>query len=70
MDGREIEVRERFNFFTGFVSALDPPASYIMGNVGHHEPRREADNSLSTSVEVKNCGAIPPLRHMPSWLDA
>jgi hypothetical protein len=31
-------------------------------------PGREADHSLPSSGEVKNCGAIPPLPRMSAWL--
>jgi hypothetical protein len=31
---------------------------------------READSSPTSSDEVKNGGAIPPLSHMSSWRDA
>jgi hypothetical protein len=31
---------------------------------------READCSPSSSPEVKDGGAIPPLPHMPSWHSA
>jgi hypothetical protein len=31
---------------------------------------READHSPPSSGEANNCGAIPPLVHMPSWRGA
>jgi hypothetical protein len=31
---------------------------------------READDSPPSSAEVKNCGAILPLPHTPSWRGA
>jgi hypothetical protein len=36
-------------------------------SLGVKLPRREADNSLPFSGEVKNGGAIPPFPHMSSW---
>jgi hypothetical protein len=33
-------------------------------------PGHEADHSPPSVAEVKNCGAIPPLPHMPSWYSA
>jgi hypothetical protein len=38
--------------------------------LGVKRPRREADNSPSSSAEVKNGGVIPTLPHTSSWLDA
>jgi hypothetical protein len=47
------------------------PASYRMGTGGFSHgvkrPWREGDNSSLPSVEVKNCGAIPPLPNPSSW---
>jgi hypothetical protein len=47
------------------------PASNSVGTGGSYlgvkRPGREADHSPSSSVEVKNGGAIPPLPHTSLW---
>jgi hypothetical protein len=37
---------------------------------GVKRPGREADYSLPSTAEIKNGGAVPPLSHASSWLDA
>jgi hypothetical protein len=37
---------------------------------GVKRPKCEADHSHSSSAELKNCGAIPPLHHTSSLRDA
>jgi hypothetical protein len=39
------------------------PASYPMGTPGVTRPGSESDNSLPSTAEVKNDGAIFPLPH-------
>jgi hypothetical protein len=34
------------------------------------QPGHEADHSLPSIGEVKNCGTIPPFRHRSSWRGA
>jgi hypothetical protein len=47
------------------------PASYPMGTTGSSpevkRQRREANRSATSSAEIKKCGAISSLPHMPSW---
>jgi hypothetical protein len=52
--------------------ALEPtqsPIQWVPGMISVREtrPGREADQSPSSSVEVKNGGAIPPLLLIISW---
>jgi hypothetical protein len=62
-------------YYTG-VSIKYHPASYPMGagalslGEGAKRPGHEDDRSHPSSVEVKNCGALPPLPHTSSWRDA
>jgi hypothetical protein len=50
------------------------PASYPMGmgarSLEIKRPGRETDHSHLSSAEVKNVGAILPLRHKSSWRGA
>jgi hypothetical protein len=39
-------------------------------SMGMKWPRREADQSPPSSVEVKKAGATPPLSHISLWRDA
>jgi hypothetical protein len=39
-------------------------------STGIKRQRREADQSGPSTTEIKNIGAIPPLRHMSSWHSA
>jgi hypothetical protein len=61
-----------FLLSTASKSILGPiqiPIQWVPGALfsGVKRQRREADPWLSSSVEVKKAGAIPPLPHMSSW---
>jgi hypothetical protein len=60
-----------FLFSTASRAALrptQPPIQWVPGVLALKvkRPGREADNSLPSSAEVKNGGAIPPLPHTSS----
>jgi hypothetical protein len=54
-------VTEGYNYFIPLICAFE---------VIFLRPGRESDHSLSSSTEVKNGGAVPPLPHMSSWHSA
>jgi hypothetical protein len=61
-----------FLYSTGSRLALGPMQSHIQWFPRAHSPGvmrpvREANYTPPSSTKVKNCGAIPPLPHMPSW---
>jgi hypothetical protein len=65
--------RERRSFaFPQSPDLLWGPANLPNNEYGwlFRRPKREADHSPPSSVEVKNGGAITPLPHMPSWCSA
>jgi hypothetical protein len=67
--------QEIFLYSTASRPALEPthsPFQCVPGalSLGIKQPRREADHSPPSSAEVKNGGAIPPLPHIFSYLDA
>jgi hypothetical protein len=60
---------------TEFRPTVEPTqASYPMGtgalSAEVMRPGCEAVHSRSSSAEIKNGGAIPPLNHTPSWIGA
>jgi hypothetical protein len=46
------------------------PAQTGSVSLGIKWPGHEADHSPPSIVEVKKCGAVPPLPHMSSWRGA
>jgi hypothetical protein len=47
-----------------------PPIQWVLGalSLGVKQQGLEAEHSPPSSAEVKKGGAIPPLRHMSSWV--
>jgi hypothetical protein len=80
LDGRrvgiQVPVGSRFVSSPQRLDRLWGPSSLLFnGHQGIFSPGgrttgREADHLPPSSAEVKNDGAIPPLRHMPSWRGA
>jgi hypothetical protein len=67
--------QEIFLFSTAPRPALgptQPPIQWVPGafSPGVKWQGREADHSLSSSADVKNGGAVPPLPHKYSWRSA
>jgi hypothetical protein len=66
---------KNFTFYISSRSALESTRHLIQGEPGALSPvvkrqGREADNSVSTSDEVKKTGSINSLPHTPSCRDA
>jgi hypothetical protein len=67
-----LRATKRPGFESGQGQEIPPikAGSYAVGTrdcvVGVNRVSHEADYSTSSSAEVKNGGAIPPLQHMPS----
>jgi hypothetical protein len=67
--------KDLFLYTTKFRPALgptQPPIQYLPGVVsaGIKVPEDKANHSPPSSIEVKNCKAIPPLPHTPSCCGA
>jgi hypothetical protein len=58
--------------FTPVLGPTQPPIQWVPGAIypGLERLGREAENSPSSSAEVKSGGAIPPLPHTSSWRSA
>jgi hypothetical protein len=54
------------------LGLTQPPVQWLPISLspGLKRQGRKADHSPPSSVEVKNCGAIPALPHTFSWCDA
>jgi hypothetical protein len=66
---------EIFLYSTASRPALGPTKPFIQWAPGDiflkvKRPGHEAGHSPLSRAELKNCGAIPPLPHMPSWRGA
>jgi hypothetical protein len=63
--------QEGFLYSTMSCPALKPIQSYICGMPGAFPrvklPGHEANHTLPSSAEVKNCGDICPLHNISSW---
>jgi len=68
------QVQEIFPFSRHFQTGFAHPASYTVCIRGFlpevKRPLRESDHSPSYRVQVKMCGAIPPLHNMLLWFGA
>jgi hypothetical protein len=73
--GFEYRQGKIFLFLTASRPAPGPtqaPIQWVSGAqyLGVKRLGREADDSSPSGAEIKNGGAIPPLRHMSSWHSA
>jgi hypothetical protein len=76
-DGRSSIPDRGKHFFFSIASrpalgSTQPVIQWVPGAIspGVKRQEREAIQTSPTSAEAKNCGATPPLLHMPSWCSA